>query len=330
VVRRKYGNSVKLAALLIVMVAALLILKGDINFLRLSVLNVPAEGVSYSFDDNTLQGWVSTSQYITVENGRVKAEASEPGGGTQTYRYTFDADFEGWQNITDTASSHGGYGQAVTEVRDHAAYLKAAYVYILSYPSWAYAWIKKEFDFTGAQSVKASFICISQEAVVKAYKSVGGRQGDFIGSWDIPSYNTWTTVEMDLSQLAGQRVFLYFGVECPEKTVREDETKTLWIDNLEITTTAPVFTTEGYIEKEFSFTKGFKTATIKAINLQVDYASEAEWTGFWGVKILESGIEKASFQFTKGYMAWNTFTQERSHHKHSQMVYGQRPLRIRA
>jgi len=309
-VKRKSGNSVKLAALLIVMVAALLIVKGDIHFLRLSVLNVPQEGASYDFNDNTLQSWVSTSPYITVENGRVKAAASEAGGGTTVYRYTFDADFEGWQNITDTASSHDGYGQAVAEIRDHAAYLKAAYVYILSYPSWAYAWMKKEFDFTGAQSVKASFICVSQKAVIKAYKSVGGRQGDFIASWNIPPYNAWTTVEMDLSQLAGQRVFLYFGVECPEKTVREDETKTLWIDNLEITATAPVFTTEGYIEKEFSFTKGFPTATIEAINLKADYASEAEWNGFWGVKILESGIEVASWQFTKGYMAWNTFAQD--------------------
>jgi len=68
-VRRKSDNrTVILACLLIVIVAALLVLKGDIHFLRLSVLNVPAEGVSYDFDDNTFQGWTVTSNYITVES----------------------------------------------------------------------------------------------------------------------------------------------------------------------------------------------------------------------------------------------------------------------
>jgi len=40
----------------------------------------------------------------------------------------------------------------------------------------------------------------------------------------------------------------------------------------------------------------------------VDYASEASWNRFWGLKIFESDVELGSWEFTKGYMAWRTFT----------------------
>jgi len=319
-VRRKSDNrTVILTCLLIVIVAALLVLKGDIHFLRLSVLNVPAEGVSYDFDDNTFQGWTVTSPYITVENGRVKAGAAGEGSGSTTvYTYNFDLDFEGWEKYSFLDAS-----AKVTwniSIQDQAArfYCKSL--------AWSggnmiafKGFIYKEFDFSNAESVTAKLLYQSSQAYqkassagagkskIKAYLSVNGRQGDFIKEWIIPD-SVWTTTTIDLSDLAGKKVFLYIGIEmtsCGDLLERE-----LLIDQLEITVVSQPFTTEGYLEKQFSFTKGFETATIKAINLQVDYASEAEWTGFWGVNILESGIETASFQFTKGYMAWNTFTQD--------------------
>jgi len=332
-VRRKSGNSVKLAALLIVLVAALLILKGNIHFLRLSVLNVPAEGVSYNFDDNTFQGWTVTSPYITVENGRIKAGAAGEGSGdTSTYTYNFDFNFEGWDNYTYTYKQYNppsAVAQTTLSIQDQAArlYAKCGVSSAGSYAieTDAKTYIKKEFDFTGAESVTikltyeltgtpngyvSGYTNTYAESTIEAYKSVNGRQGDFIKEWTIPDAS-WTTAEIDLSDLAGQTVFLYVGVHTHANTAgRLIVQKNLLIDHLVITVRQHPFTTEGYIEREFSFTKGFETATIKAINIYVDYASEAEWTGFWGVKILESGIETASWQFTKGYMAWNTFTQD--------------------
>jgi len=319
-VRRKSDNrTVILACLLIVIVAALLVLKGDIHFLRLSVLNVPAEGVSYDFDDNTFQGWTVTSPYITVENGRVKAGAAGEGSGSTTvYTYNFDLDFEGWEKYSYLDAS-----AKVTwniSIQDQAArfYCKSlawSGGNMIAFKGFLY----KEFDFSNAESVTAKLLYQSSQAYqragsagagkskIKAYLSVNGRQGDFIKEWVIPD-SVWTTTTIDLSDLAGKKVFLYIGIEMTSwGDLLERE---LLVDQLEITVVPQPFTTEGYIEKQFSFTKGFETATIKAINIHVDYASEAEWTGFWGVKILESGIETASFQFTKGYMAWNTFTQD--------------------
>ena len=95
-VRKKSDRTTTLVCLLIIVVGALLVLKGNIHFLRLSVLNVPAEGVSYDFNDNTFQGWTVTSPYITAENGRIKAGAQGEGSGSTTvYTYNFDLDFEG-------------------------------------------------------------------------------------------------------------------------------------------------------------------------------------------------------------------------------------------
>jgi len=120
-VSRKYGNSVKLAVLVMVIVVALLILKGDIHFLRLSVLNVPAEGVSYDFNDNTFQGWTVTSSYITVENGRIKAGAPGTGSaGTTLYTYNFDSDLEGWDNYTYTYSGTSTRASASISVVDQS------------------------------------------------------------------------------------------------------------------------------------------------------------------------------------------------------------------
>jgi hypothetical protein len=145
------------------------------------------------------------------------------------------------------------------------------------------------------------------KGVIRVYYSVNGNKGDFIQEWIIPD-SVWTYGEFDLSSLAGKTVFLYVGIfaDCWGDVVE----RKLYIDELEIATTPKPFTTEGYIEAEFSFTHGFEGATIKQILLKVDYASEAEWTGFWGVRILDSGVEVASFPFTKGYMAWNTFSQD--------------------
>ena len=318
-VKKKSNRTVILACLLIVIVAALLVLKGDIHFLRLSVLNVPAEGVSYDFDDNTFQGWTVTSPYITVENGRVKAGAAGEGSGSTTvYTYNFDLDFEGWEKYSYLDAS-----AKVTwniSIQDQAArfYCKSlawSGGNMIAFKGFLY----KEFDFSNAESVTAKLLYQSSQAYqragsagagkskIKAYLSVNGRQGDFIKEWIIPD-SVWTTTTIDLSDLAGKKVFLYIGIEMTSwGDLLERE---LLIDQLEITVVPQPFTTEGYLEKQFSFTKGFETATIKAINLKVDYASEAEWTGFWGVKILESGIETASWQFAKGYMAWNTFTQD--------------------
>ncbi|RLG03343.1 MAG: hypothetical protein DRN61_04965, partial [Thaumarchaeota archaeon] len=316
-VRRKY--SVKLAAFVIVVVAVLLVLKGDIHFLRLSVLNVPAEGVSYDFDDNTLQGWTVTSPYITVEDGRIKAGAAgESGGGTTVYTYNFDMDFEGWEKYS--------YLDASAKVTWNISIQDQAVRFYCKSQAWSggniiafKGFLYKEFDFSNAESVTAKLLYQSWQAYqrassagagkskIKAYLSVNGRLGGFIKEWIIPD-SAWTTRTIDLSDLAGKKVFLYVGIEMDSwGNILERE---LLLDQLEITVVPQPFTTEGYIEKRFSFTKGFETATIKAINLKVDYASEAEWTGFWGVKILESGIETASWQFTKGYMAWNTFTQD--------------------
>ena len=316
-VRRKY--SVKLAAFVIVVVAVLLVLKGDIHFLRLSVLNVPAEGVSYDFDDNTLQGWTVTSPYITVEDGRIKAGAAgESGGGTTVYTYNFDMGFEGWEKYS--------YLDASAKVTWNISIQDQAVRFYCKSQAWSggniiafKGFLYKEFDFSNAESVTAKLLYQSWQAYqrassagagkskIKAYLSVNGRLGGFIKEWIIPD-SAWTTRTIDLSDLAGKKVFLYVGIEMDSwGNILERE---LLLDQLEITVVPQPFTTEGYIEKRFSFTKGFETATIKAINLKVDYASEAEWTGFWGVKILESGIETASWQFTKGYMAWNTFTQD--------------------
>ena len=318
-VRRKYGDSVKLAAFVIVVVAVLLVLKGDIHFLRLSVLNVPAEGVSYDFDDNTLQGWTVTSPYITVEDGRIKAGAAgESGGGTTVYTYNFDMGFEGWEKYS--------YLDASAKVTWNISIQDQAVRFYCKSQAWSggniiafKGFLYKEFDFSNAESVTAKLLYQSSQTYqrassagagkskIKAYLSVNGRLGGFIKEWIIPD-SAWTTRTIDLSDLAGKKVFLYVGIEMDSwGNILERE---LLLDQLEITVVPQPFTTEGYIEKRFSFTKGFETATIKAINLKVDYASEAEWTGFWGVKILESGIETASWQFTKGYMAWNTFTQD--------------------
>ena len=320
-VRRRSNYSVKLAALLIVMVAALLILRGDIHFLRLSVLNVPAEGVSYDFDDNTFQGWTVTSPYITVENGRIKAGASGEGSGSATiYTYNFDVDLEGWEIYTHKGgSTHGVNLAASVTIADQAAkmYAMAEQPGYSGGPQtgYAYAYIYRDFDFSNAQSITIEMNYESvgrgtSYSLIKAYHSVNGRQGDFIKKWSIPD-STWTTGQFDLSELAGKTVFIYVGAEVPGPIPEGHKyEKTLMVDQLTVSVVPQPFTAEGYIERQFSFTKGFETATIKAINIRVDYASEAEWTGFWGVKILESGIETAGWQFTKGYMAWNTFTQD--------------------
>jgi len=277
---------------------------------------VPEEGVSYSFDDNTLQGWTSTTGLITVRDGRVEASAPGDGSRTDVYTYTFDGDLGGWEITGDAGVNRPELEKAeaewVGELRDNAVYLKAyAYSpYSVSWDcrTWAWAWIRKQFDFTGCESVTVRFISTSENAVIKAYKSVGGREGDLLRSWSIPSHSTWTEVELDLSDVAGQAVWLYFGVECPSTNEPRNCRKTLWIDNLEVKATKPPFTAEGYIEKEFSFTRGFGTGTIRAITIQVDYASEASWNGFWGLKIFEGDVELGSWEFTKGYMAWRTFT----------------------
>jgi hypothetical protein len=98
--RRRKGNTAWYAAMLVIAVAAFLILKGDVHFLRLAVISVPQEGVTYDFDDGTFQGWTVTSEYITVENGVVAAGAPGAGGGgtgtTYTYTFNTDNDFEGW------------------------------------------------------------------------------------------------------------------------------------------------------------------------------------------------------------------------------------------
>jgi len=329
-VRRKSNRTVILACLLIVVVAALLVFKGDIHFLRLSVLNVPAEGVSYDFNDNTFQGWTVTSNYITVENGRVKAGATGVGsGGTSTYTCNFDSGLEGWsESVSGT--------DVDVSIQDGAVRLYGKAVSSGSVAT-ATARISKEFDFSTAQSITLEiFYKLSgaqdaigpglygdcwayREVTIKAYESVNGRVGSLIKRWRIAYYATkgsqstpWTTGSFNLTELSGQPVFLC--IEVIAKVEYYTSSKYAWqemlLDQLTVTVVHQPFTAEGYIEKDFSFTKGFETATIKAINLQVDYASEAEWMGFWGVKILESGIETASWQFTKGYMAWNTFTQD--------------------
>ena len=223
-VRRKYGNSVKLAALVIVVVAVLLVLKGDIHFLRLSVLNVPAEGVSYDFDDNTFQDWTVTSPYITVENGGVKAGAAGEGSGsTKVYTYNFDLDFEGWEKYSYLDAS-----AKVTwniSIQDQAArfYCKSlawSGGNMIAFKGFLY----KEFDFSNAESVTAKLLYQSSQAYqragsagagkskIKAYLSVNGRQGDFIKEWIIPD-SVWTTTTSDLSDLAWKKVFLYIGIE---------------------------------------------------------------------------------------------------------------------
>jgi len=317
-VRRKSNKTVIFACLLIVIVAALLVLKGDIHFLRLSVLNVPAEGVSYDFNGNTFQAWTVTSPYITVENGRIKAGAAGEGSGSPTvYTYNFDLDFEGWEKYSYLDASAKVTWNISIQDQTARFYCKSQALSgnMIAFKGFLY----KMFDFSNAESVTAKLLYQSSQTYqkagsaragkskIKAYLSVNGRQGDFIKEWIITD-STWTTTTIDLSDLAGKKILLYIGIEMTSwGDLLERE---LLIDQLEITVVPQPFTTEGYVEKQFSFTKGFETATIKAINLQVDYASEAEWTGFWGVKILESGVEKASFQFTKGYMAWNTFTQD--------------------
>jgi hypothetical protein len=318
--RSKSGNSVKLVALVIVIVAALLILKGDIHFLRLSVLNVPAEGVSYDFNDNTFKDWTVTSPHITVENGRIKAGAAGEGSGdTSIYTYNFDYDFEGWSNSSWDESS-----QAVTSKTIRISVVDQALNIFLKGGIGYYGgtvrlggYIYKEFDFSAAESVTISLTYQSTGSkgknILRAYQSVNGRLGELIKTWEFASSSSWTQTQIDLSSdLAGKRVFLYVGAELIGMPP-DSYTSISWnllIDQMVITIRQQAFTTEGYIEKGFSFTKGFETATIQAINIHVDYASEAEWNGFWGVKILESGIEVASFQFTKGYMAWNTFSQD--------------------
>jgi len=321
-VRRKSDNrTVILACLLIVMVAALLVLKGDIHFLRLSVLNVPAEGVSYDFDDNTFQGWTVTSPYITVENGRIKAGAAGEGGGSTTsYTFNFDYDLEGWDNYTYTYSGVSTRASASISVVDRSVrfYVEASQPGSsgCAQRGEAYAYIYREFDFSDAQSVsiklsyQSSGTSTGSTSLIKAYYSVNGRKGGFINEWSIPD-SGWASTQIDLSELAGKKVILYVGAEVPGPIPQcYTYKKTLRIDQLIVSVVHQPFTTEGYIEKQFSFTKGFETATIQAIRIYVDYASEAEWNGFWGVKILESNMEVASYQFNKGYMAWNTFMQD--------------------
>ena len=321
-VRRKSDNrTVILACLLIVMVAALLVLKGDIHFLRLSVLNVPAEGVSYDFDDNTFQGWTVTSPYVTVENGRIKAGAAGEGGGSTTsYTFNFDYDLEGWDNYTYTYSGVSTRASASISVVDRSVrfYVEASQPGSsgCAQRGEAYAYIYREFDFSDAQSVsiklsyQSSGTSTGSTSLIKAYYSVNGRKGDFINEWSIPD-SGWASTQIDLSELAGKKVILYVGAEVPGPIPQcYTYKKTLRIDQLIVSVVHQPFTTEGYIEKQFSFTKGFETATIQAIRIYVDYASEAEWNGFWGVKILESNMEVASYQFNKGYMAWNTFMQD--------------------
>jgi len=321
-VRRKSDNrTVILACLLIVMVAALLVLKGDIHFLRLSVLNIPAEGVSYDFDDNTFQGWTVTSPYVTVENGRIKAGAAGEGGGSTTsYTFNFDYDLEGWDNYTYTYSGVSTRASASISVVDRSVrfYVEASQPGSsgCAQRGEAHAYIYREFDFSDAQSVsiklsyQSSGTSTGSTSLIKAYYSVNGRKGDFINKWSIPD-SGWTSTQIDLSELAGKKVILYVGAEVPGPIPQcYTYKKTLQIDQLIVSVVHQPFTTEGYIEKQFSFTKGFETATIQAIRIYVDYASEAEWNGFWGVKILESNMEVASYQFNKGYMAWNTFMQD--------------------
>ena len=320
-VKKKSNKTVILACLLIVMVAALLVLKGDIHFLRLSVLNVPAEGVSYDFDDNTFQGWTVTSPYITVENGRIKAGAAGEGGGSTTsYTFNFDYDLEGWDNYTYTYSGVSTRASASISVVDRSVrfYVEASQPGSsgCAQRGEAYAYIYREFDFSDAQSVsiklsyQSSGTSTGSTSLIKAYYSVNGRKGGFINEWSIPD-SGWASTQIDLSELAGKKVILYVGAEVPGPIPQcYTYKKTLRIDQLIVSVVHQPFTTEGYIEKQFSFTKGFETATIQAIRIYVDYASEAEWNGFWGVKILESNMEVASYQFNKGYMAWNTFMQD--------------------
>jgi len=101
-VRRKSSNkTVMLACMLVFLVVALLVLKGDVHLLRLSIVSVPQEGVAYDFNDGTFQDWTVTSPYVTVENGIVKAGA--PGSGsrdTSIFTYNFNSDFEGWEKYT--------------------------------------------------------------------------------------------------------------------------------------------------------------------------------------------------------------------------------------
>jgi len=306
-------NRAYYAVTVLVLVMVALYFSDELRFYRLSV-TIPEEGLTYDFNNGAFQEWVSTSEYITVEKGRVKASASGS-GGTQTYSCDFNnGNLGGWEILHDSAANHGYYGESVGEIREDALYLKAKYVWILSYPSWAYAWAKQEFDFTGCESVSATLIYTSRKAIIKAYKSVDGRQGDFITSWSIPNQAAWTETLIDLSAVADHKVFLYFGVDCSETTVREPDEKYLWISSLAIEAVKPAFSTEGYLEQEFSFTKGFSDATIQAISLEVDYASESSWNGFWGVRLLEGGVELGSWQFSKGYMAWNTFKQDIKSH----------------
>ena len=317
---RKNTGKIFVVAVLIVVAAFLFSEKQGL--FRLA-LNVPEEGVSYDFNDGTFQGWIATDSHISIVSGRVKASASESGGGTQTYSYSFDTGFEGWTVLGDA----GGYGKGWTTKVDWGwtAEIQSNHLYLRAYAidglnsgwgtyAWAYSFVRKEFDFTKIETVKVSFqyTCV-KDGVLRVYKSVGGNVGELLDSRSITPSSVWVETIVDLSEsAAGKTVFLYIGVDCPPNTASSTQSndKQLNIDNLKVSATQPVFTAEGYIEQEFSFTKGFTGATVKAVNIEVDYASEAEWTGFWGVKIIEGSTLLASWQFTKGYLAWNTFRQD--------------------
>jgi hypothetical protein len=311
-------NRVHLAAAALIVIVAALYFSDELRFYKLSV-TVPEEGLTYDFDDNTLQNWVSTSQYIEVENGRVKASASGS-GGTQTYLYSFDVDFEGWTEYTWDDSDSVVASSKYVKI-DNQAVKFYVHGHVNTYGGHVRvgSLLKKEFDFTKGQTVtvKLTYQASGEggQNIIKAYESLSGRPGSLLQTWTVPDSGSWTAMEIDLSDVKGKSVILYVGAELSRMLggggadADTSRTRTFYVDRMEITVDQPAFTTEGYLEQEFSFTKGFSRGTIDAITLQVDYASEAGWTGFWGVQIYEGSIQLASWQFTKGYLAWSTFTQ---------------------
>jgi len=122
----KNRKIIAVAAVLIV--AAALLCSKDQRLFKLS-LTVPEKGLIYDFNDNTFQEWVCSSSYIMVENGRIKASAVGS-GGTQTYPYNFDTDFEGWTEYTWDSSDN-----VVATVKKVSIMDQAAKFYVRGYIS---------------------------------------------------------------------------------------------------------------------------------------------------------------------------------------------------